>query len=217
MGASAAASEREGVCAGAAEKGLAETISVWQGLALAIWTEFELALPPKGTEINEVGGKLWRITTGQEHGLHLSTTPTHHGNGSAEAWEHCSILCVPSSSVFPLWYHSLWALTWADVMHLSFSPAVCTKEISFVIKGAHSVIGSCKQIFWTLLFLYFLRVSVSHSAAGFYLLLTKNQTNQSPNNIYIICFYILSMYYNILNLSYRLWLMVSWSYSLKTQ
>lgn len=72
---------------------------VWQGLALAIWTEFELALPPKGTEINEVGGKLWRITTGQEHGLHLSTTPTHHGNGTAEAWE---TLQHPVCSPLPL-------------------------------------------------------------------------------------------------------------------
>lgn len=127
---------------------------VWQGLALAIRTEFELALPPKGTEINEV---CWEVVEDNRRArawaasVHNTHTP----------WEWCCwglgntlASCVsPTSFVFPLWDHSLQALTWADVMYLSFSLAVCTKEMSFVIKGAHS--GSCKKIFWTLLFLCF--------------------------------------------------------------
>lgn len=95
--------------------------------------------------------------------------------------KHFSILCVPRFLVFPLWNHSLRAMTWADVTYLSFSLAVCTKEMVFVIKGACSVIGSCKKISWTLLFLCYLRVSVSHSAARFYLLVT-NKTNKKTNS-----------------------------------
>lgn len=93
-----------------------------QGLVSAIWPGLDLSLPSKGPEISEADGKLWwRLTTGQEHWLHLSTTPTYHGNGPADAWKAVqNPVCPRFPLLFFVWYHSLWALTWADVVCLSF-------------------------------------------------------------------------------------------------
>lgn len=80
-------------------RGPAETALCVAGAGLG-----HLARVGPGTkrDINEVGEKLWRITTGQEHGLHLSTTPTHHGNGTAEAWETLQHpVCPPLPLFFP--------------------------------------------------------------------------------------------------------------------
>lgn len=55
---------------------------VWQGLALAIWTEFELALPPKGTEINEVG---WEVVE-DNHRARAWAASVHNTH---TPWEWC--------------------------------------------------------------------------------------------------------------------------------
>lgn len=129
---SAEASEREGACAGAAGKGTGRDSLVcgrsWPWSSDQSWTWHQKGHKWSGWEVVEDNHRA-RAWAASVHNTHTQWEWHCWGLGNTAA------SCVsPASFVFPLWYRSLWALTWADVMYLSFSLTVRTKKMLLWLK-----------------------------------------------------------------------------------